>query len=161
MMSAPEVAMMSSGDTTLPSDLDILRPSPSTMKPCVSTALNGGASYAPTLVSSEDWNHPRCWSEPSRYSSAGRCSSERVSRTAVCETPLSHHTSTMSSSGLSTVPPHRGHAVPEGRYSAGSRMNHASAPSVSKRWMTCLLYTSDAADEEDSVDLGGSRIIKK
>ena len=27
--------------------------------------------------------------------------------------------------------------------------------------MTCLLYTSDAADEEDSVDLGGRRIIKK
>ena len=26
--------------------------------------------------------------------------------------------------------------------------------------MTCLLYTSDAADEEDSVDLGGRRIIK-
>src|SRR5664280_3863767 len=24
----------------------------------------------------------------------------------------------------------------------------------------CLLYTSDAADEEDSVDLGGRRIIK-
>eukprot|EP00658_Telonema_sp_P-2_P008275 TRINITY_DN13100_c0_g2_i1.p1 TRINITY_DN13100_c0_g2~~TRINITY_DN13100_c0_g2_i1.p1 ORF type:complete len:217 (-),score=32.45 TRINITY_DN13100_c0_g2_i1:87-737(-) len=30
-------------------------------------------------------------------------------------------------------------------------------PSVSP----CLLYTSDAADEEDSVDLGGRRIIKK
>ena len=27
--------------------------------------------------------------------------------------------------------------------------------------VTCLLYTSDAADEEDSVDLGGRRIIKK
>eukprot|EP00658_Telonema_sp_P-2_P071848 TRINITY_DN6105_c0_g1_i2.p1 TRINITY_DN6105_c0_g1~~TRINITY_DN6105_c0_g1_i2.p1 ORF type:complete len:154 (-),score=24.59 TRINITY_DN6105_c0_g1_i2:54-515(-) len=27
--------------------------------------------------------------------------------------------------------------------------------------MPCLLYTSDAADEEDSVDLGGRRIIKK
>ena len=27
--------------------------------------------------------------------------------------------------------------------------------------MTCLLYTSDAVDEEDSVDLGGRRIIKK
>eukprot|EP00658_Telonema_sp_P-2_P050769 TRINITY_DN387_c0_g1_i6.p1 TRINITY_DN387_c0_g1~~TRINITY_DN387_c0_g1_i6.p1 ORF type:complete len:193 (-),score=67.39 TRINITY_DN387_c0_g1_i6:79-657(-) len=27
--------------------------------------------------------------------------------------------------------------------------------------MGCLLYTSDAADEEDSVDLGGRRIIKK
>ena len=26
---------------------------------------------------------------------------------------------------------------------------------------TCLLYTSDAADEKDSVDLGGRRIIKK
>src|SRR5665648_1254254 len=28
-------------------------------------------------------------------------------------------------------------------------------------YYTCLLYTSDAADEEDSVDLGGRRIIKK
>eukprot|EP00658_Telonema_sp_P-2_P025099 TRINITY_DN20109_c0_g1_i1.p1 TRINITY_DN20109_c0_g1~~TRINITY_DN20109_c0_g1_i1.p1 ORF type:complete len:135 (-),score=32.58 TRINITY_DN20109_c0_g1_i1:59-463(-) len=27
--------------------------------------------------------------------------------------------------------------------------------------MYCLLYTSDAADEEDSVDLGGRRLIKK
>ena len=26
---------------------------------------------------------------------------------------------------------------------------------------TCLLYTSDAADERSSVDLGGRRIIKK
>ena len=25
----------------------------------------------------------------------------------------------------------------------------------------CLLYTSDAADEEDSVDLGGRRFLKK
>ena len=29
-----------------------------------------------------------------------------------------------------------------------------------KRLQPCLLYTSDAADEEDSVDLGGRRIIK-
>eukprot|EP00658_Telonema_sp_P-2_P075367 TRINITY_DN64897_c0_g1_i1.p1 TRINITY_DN64897_c0_g1~~TRINITY_DN64897_c0_g1_i1.p1 ORF type:complete len:153 (+),score=20.48 TRINITY_DN64897_c0_g1_i1:134-592(+) len=29
------------------------------------------------------------------------------------------------------------------------------------QFVTCLLYTSDAADEEDSVDLGGRRIIKK
>ena len=29
------------------------------------------------------------------------------------------------------------------------------------RFGGCLLYTSDAADEEDSVDLGGRRIIKK
>ena len=28
-------------------------------------------------------------------------------------------------------------------------------------YMGCLLYTSDAADERSSVDLGGRRIIKK
>eukprot|EP00658_Telonema_sp_P-2_P005842 TRINITY_DN12202_c0_g1_i2.p1 TRINITY_DN12202_c0_g1~~TRINITY_DN12202_c0_g1_i2.p1 ORF type:complete len:368 (+),score=73.42 TRINITY_DN12202_c0_g1_i2:153-1256(+) len=34
-------------------------------------------------------------------------------------------------------------------------------PGVGHGMYTCLLYTSDAADEEDSVDLGGRRIIKK
>ena len=33
-------------------------------------------------------------------------------------------------------------------------------PKVEKR-VVCLLYTSDAADERSSVDLGGRRIIKK
>ena len=32
---------------------------------------------------------------------------------------------------------------------------------VVPRYQTCLLYTSDAADERSSVDLGGRRIIKK
>src|SRR5665648_581029 len=32
---------------------------------------------------------------------------------------------------------------------------------VDRLYGGCLLYTSDAADEEDSVDLGGRRIIKK
>ena len=32
---------------------------------------------------------------------------------------------------------------------------------ASDNLLYCLLYTSDAADEEDSVDLGGRRIIKK
>src|SRR5665648_664742 len=32
---------------------------------------------------------------------------------------------------------------------------------ITYSFYTCLLYTSDAADEEDSVDLGGRRIIKK
>ena len=32
---------------------------------------------------------------------------------------------------------------------------------ISQRSWTCLLYTSDAADERSSVDLGGRRIIKK
>eukprot|EP00656_Telonema_subtile_P011561 TRINITY_DN15723_c0_g1_i1.p2 TRINITY_DN15723_c0_g1~~TRINITY_DN15723_c0_g1_i1.p2 ORF type:complete len:100 (-),score=6.36 TRINITY_DN15723_c0_g1_i1:15-314(-) len=35
------------------------------------------------------------------------------------------------------------------------------SPAHTKGSYTCLLYTSDAADEEDSVDLGGRRIIKK
>ena len=30
-----------------------------------------------------------------------------------------------------------------------------------RRTRVCLLYTSDAADERSSVDLGGRRIIKK
>ena len=40
-------------------------------------------------------------------------------------------------------------------------------PSVAKRYAAafvggvCLLYTSDAADERSSVDLGGRRILKK
>ena len=32
---------------------------------------------------------------------------------------------------------------------------------VAKVFGACLLYTSDAADERSSVDLGGRRIIKK
>ena len=32
---------------------------------------------------------------------------------------------------------------------------------VALRFQICLLYTSDAADERSSVDLGGRRIIKK
>ena len=37
---------------------------------------------------------------------------------------------------------------------AADRSKHVTA-------ITCLLYTSDAADERSSVDLGGRRIIKK
>eukprot|EP00656_Telonema_subtile_P034927 TRINITY_DN3894_c0_g1_i2.p1 TRINITY_DN3894_c0_g1~~TRINITY_DN3894_c0_g1_i2.p1 ORF type:complete len:359 (-),score=35.24 TRINITY_DN3894_c0_g1_i2:87-1163(-) len=60
---------------------------------------------------------------------------------------------------------------------AGQFMHHVlydalqnEEPNPNNSWMrtslpslysTCLLYTSDAADEEDSVDLGGRRIIKK
>ena len=46
-------------------------------------------------------------------------------------------------------PGRRGHAAAQGRHAAGL------LPAV------CLLYTSDAADERSSVDLGGRRIIKK
>src|SRR5678809_1195567 len=39
---------------------------------------------------------------------------------------------------------------------------YTGCDNVPKTWTyTCLLYTSDAADERSSVDLGGRRIIKK
>ena len=48
---------------------------------------------------------------------------------------------------------------------ANDGMLHAfNASSGEEVWAyvpTCLLYTSDAADERSSVDLGGRRIIKK
>ena len=40
------------------------------------------------------------------------------------------------------------------------RAKQLSTASVELPWI-CLLYTSDAADERSSVDLGGRRIIKK
>src|SRR5664279_4830970 len=43
----------------------------------------------------------------------------------------------------------------------GPRRQPLLRPEQSARSGSCLLYTSDAADEEDSVDLGGRRIIKK
>ena len=54
------------GSTVLPRLLDIFLPSLSIVKPWVSTALYGARPRVPQLSSSEDWNQPRCWSEPSR-----------------------------------------------------------------------------------------------
>mgnify|MGYP003684344297 CR=1 FL=1 len=34
-------------------------------------------------------------------------------------------------------------------------------PSCREQFLNCLLYTSDAADDMQCVDLGGRRIIKK
>ena len=45
------------------------------------------------------------------------------------------------------------------RSQAGPRRGRAGPPPGRDRG--CLLYTSDAADERSSVDLGGRRIIKK
>ena len=39
--------------------------------------------------------------------------------------------------------------------------NRGPFSQVRASYVDCLLYTSDAADEEDSVDIGGTRIIKK
>ena len=40
-------------------------------------------------------------------------------------------------------------------------LGHAIGMDVHENPWICLLYTSDAADERSSVDLGGRRIIKK
>eukprot|EP00658_Telonema_sp_P-2_P030261 TRINITY_DN22885_c0_g1_i3.p1 TRINITY_DN22885_c0_g1~~TRINITY_DN22885_c0_g1_i3.p1 ORF type:complete len:117 (-),score=18.24 TRINITY_DN22885_c0_g1_i3:34-384(-) len=46
-------------------------------------------------------------------------------------------------------------------YTKPKHNNSGIPPPLLPQIYTCLLYTSDAADEEDSVDLGGRRIIKK
>ena len=43
----------------------------------------------------------------------------------------------------------------------GYKLKLDSPKNVSAELNSCLLYTSDAADERSSVDLGGRRIIKK
>eukprot|EP00658_Telonema_sp_P-2_P052673 TRINITY_DN40914_c0_g1_i1.p1 TRINITY_DN40914_c0_g1~~TRINITY_DN40914_c0_g1_i1.p1 ORF type:complete len:123 (+),score=33.61 TRINITY_DN40914_c0_g1_i1:75-443(+) len=52
--------------------------------------------------------------------------------------------------------------VPDGSKAQGPPcLLHLPLHHQSPLHLPCLLYTSDAADEEDSVDLGGRRIIKK
>mgnify|MGYP003381600804 CR=1 FL=1 len=57
-------------------------------------------------------------------------------------------------------PPDQNQDFPGGRFgwlwSQGTRREELGNPTA-----PCLLYTSDAADERSSVDLGGRRIIKK
>src|SRR3989338_11320537 len=67
-ISAPRLSFTSCGATTLPSDLDILRPFSSTTKPWVSSSLYGAWPSMAAPVSKDEWNQPRCWSEPSRRS---------------------------------------------------------------------------------------------
>ena len=50
---------------------------------------------------------------------------------------------------------------PAGNPHGRARGQHQTAHGETTRPPTCLLYTSDAADERSSVDLGGRRIIKK
>ena len=44
---------------------------------------------------------------------------------------------------------------------AGAKTHEVTANFNIPVFLSCLLYTSDAADERSSVDLGGRRIIKK
>ena len=49
----------------------------------------------------------------------------------------------------------------EGRRYVGHQPDGHVVDAQVAQTMFCLLYTSDAADERSSVDLGGRRIIKK
>ena len=48
-----------------------------------------------------------------------------------------------------------------GEVAEKARRRVAADQQEQERARACLLYTSDAADERSSVDLGGRRIIKK
>src|SRR5674536_219501 len=72
--------------------------------------------------------------------------------------------------GVARGPTERPDGLAQGLRRAGFRLLHqlhlSQGPGARRQppqrtAVPCLLYTSDAADEEDSVDLGGRRIIKK
>ena len=56
------------------------------------------------------------------------------------------------------LPPDHGNAIDQELHILPAHSLHAHGNAQD---IVCLLYTSDAADERSSVDLGGRRIIKK
>ncbi len=67
-ISPPMRSAMSTGSTPLPSDFDMARPCSSRVHPAVAQCEYGARPRSATDVSREEWNQPRCWSPPSRYS---------------------------------------------------------------------------------------------
>eukprot|EP00658_Telonema_sp_P-2_P047798 TRINITY_DN36389_c0_g1_i1.p1 TRINITY_DN36389_c0_g1~~TRINITY_DN36389_c0_g1_i1.p1 ORF type:complete len:235 (+),score=43.18 TRINITY_DN36389_c0_g1_i1:174-878(+) len=62
---------------------------------------------------------------------------------------------------LTTLPVNNGQNSKPGTDAATKGKGDDGSDAAAAPHPVCLLYTSDAADEEDSVDLGGRRIIKK
>ena len=62
---------------------------------------------------------------------------------------------------IATVPPNTTSYLDQGFYCPDEYSYRITATSLCGNAYICLLYTSDAADERSSVDLGGRRIIKK
>src|ERR1700675_1169230 len=127
--SAPYCSVAFTAEIVLPTDLDIFSPLSSTTNPCVSTVSNGARPVLPTEVRIDDWNQPRCWSEPSRYMNAGAPPRPKIdsSSTAWWLEPDSNQTSRMSPSLRNAVPPHFGQAAPGGTSSSTGPVNQASA----------------------------------
>src|SRR5664279_6620631 len=80
------------------------------------------------------------------------CGSDHLTATPMIDVPVTGLMATCPASWVVVMP-------------SPSRLTTSRATGVScssSEYVSgCLLYTSDAADEEDSVDLGGRRIIKK
>src|SRR5665648_1195280 len=73
-------------------------------------------------------------------------------------TSESHHgVSLKSATGLSIAASETIRFIRHRPWSGRPRCRHRrpapAAPQIRESWLACLLYTSDAADEEDSVDL--------
>ena len=113
----------------------------------MSTTSKGARPRVPQLSNSDEWNQPRCWSEPSRYitvsgppSTVRRAlRSSRTSSVKAWVEPESNHTSRISST-LS----YSAGSWPKGarnRATAPSA-NHASAPSRSNASATAALTRS-------------------
>src|SRR5699024_9654288 len=66
IISAPICCITFVGRITLPRDFDIFLPWPSITNPCDSSSLYGEWPLVATLVISDELNHPRYWSEPSK-----------------------------------------------------------------------------------------------
>src|SRR5271166_4720097 len=132
MTSAPRRLTASCASSVLPSDLDILRPLSSSVRPWLMTLRNGACPRVATAHTSDELNHPRACSTASRYASAGQRRSGRCPSTASCELPESNHTSRMSSVFANASPPHLEHRVLGALKSLAGRMYHASVPSRAK-----------------------------
>src|SRR5674536_339177 len=150
----------------------------SEIAPRIWTNIRPTAVAVSTPWSSTTKSTWRCWRV---RASSMRCSSERPSRSSLVTTSSSPARAT--SSARSSLAESRRHppgqdavsdehsggvdAVPVLSTSGESCVDSAGGNEslVAHSWPEltpyCLLYTSDAADEEDSVDLGGRRIIKK
>src|SRR4030066_952448 len=95
--------------------------------------------------SKELWNHPLCWSLPSRYISSGQDNSGFFSGTAAWLTPESNHTSRMSISCSHSLFPHCVQDTSPGKSFSTPAENHMSAPCSSASpatWSTTFLSSN-------------------
>eukprot|EP00658_Telonema_sp_P-2_P013168 TRINITY_DN14993_c0_g2_i3.p1 TRINITY_DN14993_c0_g2~~TRINITY_DN14993_c0_g2_i3.p1 ORF type:complete len:237 (-),score=72.13 TRINITY_DN14993_c0_g2_i3:59-724(-) len=102
------------------------------------------------------------WGRTGRCGEGGRCHAAQSHTMQLSPRYVEHRAAAMSAeSSPSTSPPPSPSPSPQvvcRNWEANGTCRYGEQCFYAH---TCLLYTSDAADEEDSVDLGGRRIIKK